>query len=115
MWLGALALRHPAYADLRAMAAGIAAATGATLGTLAEGGNAAGAYLAGAVPHRDAGGIKSAATGKSAREMLAAPQKAYLLFGGVEPWADGIGPRCRARARRRVVRGRGHAVSPTRR
>jgi NADH-quinone oxidoreductase subunit G len=91
IWLGALALRHPAYADLRAVAAGIAAATGAVLGTLAEGGNAAGAYLAGAVPHRAAGGIHSAATGKSAREMLTASQKAYLLFGGTEPWADGLG------------------------
>jgi len=91
IWLGALALRHPAYADLRALAAGIAAATSATLGTLAEGGNAAGAYLAGAVPHRDAGGIRSATAGKSAREMLSASQKAYLLFGGAEPWADGFG------------------------
>jgi len=92
VWLGALALRHPAYADLRALAAGIAAATGATLGTLAEGGNAAGAYLAGAVPHRDVGGIRSAAAGKSARDMLSAPQKSCLLFGGAEPWADGFGP-----------------------
>jgi NADH-quinone oxidoreductase subunit G len=91
IWLGALALRHPAYADLRAVAAGLAAATGASLGTLAEGGNAAGAYLAGAVPHRDAGGLKAAMTGKSARDMLANPQKAYLLFGGTEPWADGLG------------------------
>ncbi len=90
IWLGALALRHPAYADLRAVAAGLAAATGATLGTLAEGGNAAGAYLAGAVPHRDAAGIKSAFDGKTAQEMLSAAQKAYLLFGGVEPWADAI-------------------------
>jgi NADH-quinone oxidoreductase subunit G len=88
IWLGALALRHPAFADLRSVAAGIAAATGAALGTLAEGGNAAGAYLAGAVPHRDAGGIKTAVNGKSARDMLAASQKAYLLFGGVEPWSD---------------------------
>jgi NADH-quinone oxidoreductase subunit G len=91
VWLGALALRHPAYADLRAVAAGIAAATGATLGLLAEGGNAAGAYLAGAIPHRDAGGVRAAAPGKSAREMLSASQKAYLLFGGTEPWADGLG------------------------
>jgi NADH-quinone oxidoreductase subunit G len=91
VWLGALALRHPAYADLRAVAAGIATATGATLGTLAEGGNAAGAYLAGAIPHRDAGGIKGAAIGKTARDMLASPQKAYLLFGGVEPWTDSFG------------------------
>jgi len=90
IWLGALALRHPAYADLRALAAGIAAAAGATLGTLAEGGNAAGAYLAGVVPHRDAGGIATASTGKSARDMLSSTQKAYLLFGGAEPWADAI-------------------------
>ena len=92
IWLGALALRHPAYADLRTVAAGIAAVTGATLGTLAEGGNAAGAYLAGAVPHREPGGIATASPGKNAREMFAQPQKAYLLFGGAEPWADGLGP-----------------------
>jgi len=91
IWLGALALRHPAYADLRAVAAGIAAVTGATLGVLAEGGNAAGAYLAGAVPHRDVAGIVSASTGKNARELLTQSQKAYFLFGGVEPWADALG------------------------
>jgi NADH-quinone oxidoreductase subunit G len=88
IWLGALALRHPAYADLRSLAAALAAATGASLGTLAEGANAAGAYLAGAVPHRDAAGIKPPAAGTNARELLASSQKAYLLFGGVEPWAD---------------------------
>jgi NADH-quinone oxidoreductase subunit G len=91
IWLGALTTRHPAYADLRAVAAGIAAATGAALGVLAEGGNAAGAYLAGAVPHREAAGAKSAAVGKNARELLTQPQKAYLLFGGVEPWVDSLG------------------------
>ena len=91
IWLGALTLRHPAFADLRAVAAGIAAATGATLGTLAEGGNAAGAYLAGAVPHREPGGIRSAAAGKNATELLTQTQKAYLLFGGTEPWVDGLG------------------------
>jgi NADH-quinone oxidoreductase subunit G len=91
IWLGALVLRHPAYADLRALAAGLASATGATLGTLTEGGNAAGAYLAGAVPHREPGGIKSANAGKNAREMLGASQKAYLLFGGTEPWTDALG------------------------
>ena len=91
VWLGALAIRHPAYADLRALAAGIAAATGATLGVLAEGGNAAGAYLAGAVPHRDSAGIRSANAGKHVRDMFASSHDAYLLFGGVEPWAEGFG------------------------
>jgi NADH-quinone oxidoreductase subunit G len=73
------------------VAAGIASATGATLGVLAEGGNSAGAYLAGAVPHREAGGIKAGTSGKNARELLSQTQKAYLLFGGIEPWSDGLG------------------------
>ncbi|HZO24022.1 MAG TPA: NADH-quinone oxidoreductase subunit NuoG [Steroidobacteraceae bacterium] len=88
LWLGALALRHPAYADLRALAAAIAELAGASLGVLAEGGNAAGAYLAGAVPHREAGGRPASRTGMAALEMLQHPLKAYLLFGGVEPWID---------------------------
>jgi NADH-quinone oxidoreductase subunit G len=92
VWLGALALRHPAYADLRALAAALAQLTGATLGTLSEGANATGAYLAGAVPHRDAGGKALASAGLSSTEMLKQPLKAYVLFGGVEPWADTVGP-----------------------
>lgn len=92
VWLGALALRHPAYADLRALAAALAEMAGASFGVLAEGGNAAGAYLAGVLPHREAGGRPAARTGMSAREMLERPMKAYLLFGGVEPWIDSAGP-----------------------
>jgi len=88
VWLGALALRHPAYADLRALAAAIAEVTGASLGVVAEGGNAAGAYLAGAVPHREAGGKSAGKTGLSALEMFQRTLKAYVLFGGVEPWID---------------------------
>jgi NADH-quinone oxidoreductase subunit G len=88
VWLGALAVRHPAYADLRALAAGIAEVTGASFGVLAEGGNAAGAYLAGAVPHREAGGKAAGKTGLSALEMFRRTLKAYVLFGGVEPWVD---------------------------
>ncbi|HVW67898.1 MAG TPA: NADH-quinone oxidoreductase subunit NuoG [Steroidobacteraceae bacterium] len=88
IWLGALAIRHPAYADLRALAAALADITGASLGVVAEGGNAAGAYLAGAVPHREAGGRPASSIGLSATEMLQQGLKAYLLFGGVEPWVD---------------------------
>jgi len=90
VWLGALALRHPAYADLRALAAAIAQVSGASFGVLAEGGNAAGAYLAGAVPHREAGGKNAPRAGLTARDMLQRPMKAYVLFGGVEPWVDSI-------------------------
>jgi NADH-quinone oxidoreductase subunit G len=88
IWLGALALHHSAYADLRALARGIAEMTGATLGVLAEGANAAGAYLAGAVPHREAGGKPIPTPGWDAGQMLHEGLPAYLLFGGVEPWAE---------------------------
>ncbi|MFZ1098287.1 MAG: molybdopterin-dependent oxidoreductase, partial [Steroidobacteraceae bacterium] len=92
VWLGALAARHPAFADLRALAAALARITGATLGRLAEGGNAAGAYLAGAIPHRGAGGEPVAQPGLSARDMLREPLRAYLLFGGLEPSIDALDP-----------------------
>ncbi|HEY1990943.1 MAG TPA: NADH-quinone oxidoreductase subunit NuoG, partial [Gammaproteobacteria bacterium] len=54
--LGHLALSHPNYYDLRALAAALTEATGAKLGYISEGANSAGAWLAGAVPHRAAGG-----------------------------------------------------------
>jgi NADH-quinone oxidoreductase subunit G len=88
--LGALATRHAAFADLRALGAAIAQAIGGTFGVLAEGGNAAGAYLAGAVPHREAGGRPLSNAGLSAADMLRNPLKAYVLFGGVEPWIDAL-------------------------
>jgi NADH-quinone oxidoreductase subunit G len=82
VWLGAMALRHPAYADLRALAGEISRLAGATLGTLAEGGNAAGAALAGVLPQ---GGERA---GLDALAMLRAPQRAYLLVGAIEPRYD---------------------------
>jgi len=92
VWLGALASRHAAFADLRALAAALAQITGASLGRLAEGGNAAGAYLAGAIPHREAGVKPVAQAGLTARDMLENPLRAYLLFGGLEPSMDALAP-----------------------
>jgi NADH-quinone oxidoreductase subunit G len=91
IWLGALALRHPQYAALRAAAQSLAAATGASLGILAEGGNAAGAHLAGVLPHRSAGSRKRAQAGLTASAMLQSPLDAYVLWD-VEPWADSLQP-----------------------
>ncbi len=91
IWLGALALRHPRFADLRALAAALAQVTGASLGVLAEGANAAGAHLAGAVPHREAGGKPVSSPGLTAADMLSRPLNSYLLVGGAEPWADSPG------------------------
>jgi NADH-quinone oxidoreductase subunit G len=85
--LGSLAQRHPAYSELKALAGIAAALAGASLGVITEGANAAGAYLAGAVPHREAGG-KPTAPGLSARGMLEAGLPAYVLFGGIDPAND---------------------------
>jgi NADH-quinone oxidoreductase subunit G len=93
VWLGELALRHPAYSDLRALAAALALVTGASWGVIAEGSNAAGAYLAGAVPHRDVGARAIATPGLSAWQMLKLPLSAYVLLG-VEPWVDALDPHC---------------------
>ena len=86
--LGTLAQRHPAYSQLKALGAMLAELTGASLGLLTEGANAAGAYLAGAVPHREPGGAPATAVGLSARAMLESALKAYVLFGGVDPAGD---------------------------
>ncbi len=86
--LGTLAQRHPAYAELQSLGAILAEICSASLGLMTEGANAAGAYLAGAVPHRSAGGVTAAATGLPAPGMLAARLKAYVLFGGIDPVVD---------------------------
>jgi NADH-quinone oxidoreductase subunit G len=86
--LGTLAQRHPAYSQLKALSAAIADLSGASIGWITEGANAAGAYLAGAVPHRTSGGAPVGAQGLSARSMLEKPLKAYVLFGGIDPPND---------------------------
>jgi len=86
--LGTLAQRHPAYSQLKALSAVLADLCGASVGCITEGANAAGAYLAGAVPHREPGGAPAASVGLSARQMLDTPLKTYVLFGGIDPAQD---------------------------
>jgi NADH-quinone oxidoreductase subunit G len=86
--LGTLAQRHPAYSQLKALSAVLADLCGASVGCITEGANAAGAYLAGAVPHREPGGAPAGSAGLSARQMLDAPLKTYVLFGGIDPAQD---------------------------
>ena len=85
--LGLIAQRHPRYSDIRALAAVLADLTGATLGYLSEGANAAGAALAGALPHRGLGGKPMSRVGRDAGAMIESPRAAYVLFG-VEPSKD---------------------------
>jgi NADH-quinone oxidoreductase subunit G len=91
IWLGALASRHYAYAELRQLARELARITGATLGELLEGANALGAYHAGCLPHRERAGRVRARPGLNARQMLEHPLPGYLLLG-TEPWSDGLEP-----------------------
>ena len=86
--LGSLAQRHPDYAELKALAAILGELSGASVGHLTEGANSAGAYLAGAVPHREPGGSAVRSPGLGARAMLELPLKAYFLFGGIDPAND---------------------------
>jgi len=86
--LGATAMRHTNFADIRAAAAALAARTGATLGFLPEGGNAAGTALAGALPHRLPGGRPDPQPGLDLARMLESPLAACVMLGGVEPAHD---------------------------
>jgi NADH-quinone oxidoreductase subunit G len=86
--LGTLAQRHPAYAQLKSLASALANLCDASVGFITEGANAAGAFLAGAIPHREPGGAPAARVGLPARAMLDSPRKAYVLLGGIDPLQD---------------------------
>ena len=85
--LGPQAVNHRDAAALRGLAACLADVTGTTLGTLDEGANAAGAWIAGALPHREAHGEPAKRRGIDARAMIEAGLDAYLLMG-LEPELD---------------------------
>ncbi len=91
--LGALAFRHAAFADLRLLAAALADLLGGNLSFIPEGANAAGAAIAGFLPHREAGGQRAARDGLTARGMFDSPRNAYILHGGIEAPRDIGAPR----------------------
>jgi NADH-quinone oxidoreductase subunit G len=87
VWLGLQAQRHPGYAELQVLAAALCRLTGAIPGWLGEGANSAGACLAGALPHRDAGGLPVPQPGRDAAGILAGGLDALVLLG-CEPEFD---------------------------
>jgi NADH-quinone oxidoreductase subunit G len=89
--LGSLAQMHPDFALLRALASNLAQACDAVLGFVGTGANDTGAWMAGAVPHRLAGGAPLDAPGKSAGVMLAEPPD-LLMTLGFEPEMDVADP-----------------------
>ncbi|MDN7913777.1 NADH-quinone oxidoreductase subunit NuoG [Burkholderia cepacia] len=80
--LGNVAVRHPEFAKLHAVAKWIADNTGAMFGFLTEAANTVGAHVVGALPGE--GGL-------NAREAFAQPRKGYVLLN-VEPEFDTADP-----------------------
>nr|VFK28736.1 MAG: NADH-quinone oxidoreductase subunit G [Candidatus Kentron sp. MB]VFK33299.1 MAG: NADH-quinone oxidoreductase subunit G [Candidatus Kentron sp. MB]VFK76089.1 MAG: NADH-quinone oxidoreductase subunit G [Candidatus Kentron sp. MB] len=85
--LGNTAEIHPQSATLQALVGYIASYTNSTLGTLSVGANSAGAWIAGALPHRGPAGKSSEKEGLDAYAMVADACKGYMLLG-MEPELD---------------------------
>src|SRR5690606_14160740 len=95
--LGNTAITMEHGAALRHLAAAAADLSGASFGFLGDAPNAAGAWLAGAVPHRGPGGKARDRRGMNALTMLGANLPAYILFGA-EPEADSAWPAAAVKA-----------------
>ena len=84
--LGSYAQSSASGSRLRSLGRAIADMSGATIAYLTDGANSAGAYLAGALPHRAAAG-KGASFGLNAQNMLSEKLAGYVLLG-TEPEID---------------------------
>jgi NADH-quinone oxidoreductase subunit G len=91
--VGAVARNHPQASDIRYGVSQLTKMTGACAMHLTEGANSTGAWIAGAVPHRLAGGapLLANAQGMALQSMIQKRLKAYLLFG-IEPTRDCANP-----------------------
>lgn len=87
MILGFDVANHPRAADLRSLAKLLGQLADVNIMQLTEGANAAGAWLAGAVPHRQVAGHQVKQPGLNAGEMFSQGLKAYLIHG-FEPEFD---------------------------
>jgi len=85
--LGVIAGSHGAYSAVRALASAITEATGAKLGFITRGPDAAGVQLAGVLPHRGIGGKSRDNVGQGVAAMLGSDLDALVLVN-VEPDAD---------------------------
>ncbi|MCG3143771.1 MAG: NADH-quinone oxidoreductase chain 3 [Gammaproteobacteria bacterium] len=85
--LGNIAAAHPDGSILRSLAQLVARLSGSTLGYLSDGANGAGAWLAGALPHRGPAGQHTADVGMDGLAALRKRIRAYILMG-VDPALD---------------------------
>ena len=84
---GNSAQRDARYGTVSLLCEALADKFAGKFGQLTDGANAAGAWLAGAVPHRGPGGRKAMTAGKPAAELLGDESKVFFLLG-VEPDLD---------------------------
>ncbi len=80
--LGEYAMGHPQSSQIRALARLIEQHAGIVVGYLTSGANAAGAHVAGVVPHQGPAYQAVTTPGRNAQQLLTdQPTKAYLLLG----------------------------------
>ena len=87
VFIGNLGISHPQLSLLRYLSGALAELAAGSFGYLGDGANSAGAWLAGAVPHRTPGAGNAGAGGLNANDMLMQRMAAYLLLD-VEPECD---------------------------
>ena len=90
--IGNQAAMHPEFSAIRALAEAIASQTGSVFGYLSDGANSAGAWLAGAVPHRGAGNDADVVKGMSIADWTTTIPTAAILVN-VEPDHDAANAR----------------------
>ena len=88
--IGVHAMANPQFAGIRSLANAIAELSDARLGYLPTGANSAGAWLAGAVPHRGPA-RQSHTSGKHALQMISEDMHAYVVLH-TEPEYDCANP-----------------------
>ncbi len=92
IFIGEYGLGHPEAALIRALTRYISHWTQSTLSILTDGANSAGAWLAGAIPHRGPASTHLDKTGADAFALLTKnPKRAYFLLG-IEPEHDCAAP-----------------------
>ena len=87
VFIGSLGVSHPQLSLLRYLSGTLAQRVSGTFGYLENGANSAGAWSAGAIPHRMPGMVNAPAGGLDAGAMLSEQMAAYLLLD-VEPEFD---------------------------
>ena len=89
VFLGQIASSYPNASKIRALAGLIAELSGSKLGYLPEAANTCGAWLAGVVPHREAGNRPVEQVGANVGAMFDQGMRAYVLLG-TEPELDSL-------------------------